>query len=170
MRVNEGKPSLRIVYVVPAGDASALKKNASCAGVVEGIVAGCYGRRSDGRSAVDAQDDPEVGGGVGAAWCTGEPCDRGQAAAGTEVLVAIQPQAAGRKTRPVPRPTVPPLGASPTTIPTAGLARNQRGHEEKGVGGQLQEWRACLAVRGPRRAGPRLSHPRPRACLPVWHL
>ena len=130
----------------PGGGRKCVEKNSSGAGIVEGIVAGCHRLQSHGRSAVDAQDHAQVGHCPAATWRAGEPCDGSPPVAGVEVLVAFQPQATGWKTRPMPRPAIPPLGASSTTISAARLAGNQRGHEEKGVGGELQEWRACLAV------------------------
>jgi DNA-binding phage protein len=128
------------------GGRKCVEKNSSCAGLVEGIVAGCNGWQSDGRSAMDPQDHAQVGRCIAATRRAGEPCDGGPSAAGAEVLVAIEPQAAGWEERPVLRPAVPPVGASASAISAARLAHNQRGHEEKGVGGQLHEWRACLAM------------------------
>ena len=77
------------------------KKNSSRARIAEGVVAGRHGWKSDGRSAVDAQDHTQVGRCLAAGEACGKPCDRGSPVAGGEVVVAIEPQAAGWKTGPV---------------------------------------------------------------------
>src|SRR4030042_887467 len=103
------------------------------------VAAGCDGGRSDGRSALDAQDHPETGRCFDTTWRTGRACDGGPPAASAEVLVAIEPQAVGREKGPSAGPAISLAGATATAIPAARMAGNQRGHEEEGVGGQLQK-------------------------------
>ncbi len=138
-KANADRWRLQSEYGVPAADENESKKNATCAGVVEGAVAGCDGWRSDGWSAVDAQDHPQPGRCIDATWRTGRARDGGSVAASTEVLVAIEPQAVGWEERSLSGSAIPPVGASATAIPTARVAGNQCGYEEKGVGGQLQK-------------------------------
>jgi len=84
---------------------------------------------------MDAQDHPELGRSIDATWRSSRARDGGTPVASTKVFVAIEPQAVGWEKGPLPRPAVPLVGATAAAIPTARMAGNQRGYEEKGVGG-----------------------------------
>src|SRR5512135_3530603 len=87
-----------------------------------------------------------------------------------EILVADVPEAQGEDLRQGPRPPVPLSDTTAEAVSDAGVAGDQRRHQEEGVGRRLQEPGPLLAAPGPYCAGSGLPELGPRACDPLRDL
>src|SRR5512135_1396475 len=135
-------------------------------GVAEGRHRGgsCLRHEVDAPLASHAPKGPQTPG------VPGVPSDHRSSVARPALLVADLPQEQGRDPSPGPGSPVSLPDAAAEVVPEAGMARDQRRYQEKGVGRRFQEPGPLLAAQGSGGARPRLPELGPRAGDPLRHL
>src|SRR5262245_31778697 len=134
--------------------ASASKKKSPGPEGPGGVAPGYGGGRPGLRPAVDASVAPQAPEGPAPPGPAAGAGDDRPAAAPAGLLPEDVSQAASGPSGPPARPPVPPHRPDAQVVPGQGVAGDQRGHQEEGVGRQLQEPRPHVAAARPGGARP----------------